>query len=126
MRLAYHQRGITFWGWLYILATLGFILLFSIKSFPVYMNYYDIKSTLEWAAKQPELANASQREIRNRIQRRFDSGYVRNINARDVKLEREKDGRYLSVEYEVREPLFYNIDLVYSFKERVQLMKWAP
>lgn len=122
MRRAYgnrpgSQRGMTLWSWLYVLATLGLILLVGIKSVPVYMNNYDIRTALVWAAKQPELESASAHEIQSRIQRRFDSGYVRNINGRDISVKRVKDGRRLEVKYEVRKPLFYNIELLFSFDE---------
>ncbi|MAA75287.1 MAG: hypothetical protein CMN28_11340 [Salinisphaeraceae bacterium] len=109
------QRGLTIWGWMYVLGTLGMILLVLIKAVPIYMNYYDIKSTLAWASSQPELAKASGAEIQSRIQRRFDSGYVTNIKGRDVKVRRVKNGRELSVDYDVKEPLFYNISLFFDF-----------
>lgn len=114
---ARRQRGLTLWGWLYVLATMGVILMVGIKAVPVYMNNYDIRSTLEWASNQPELRNASVYEIRGRIQRRFDSGYVDNIKGKDVKVERVEGGRRLSVEYEVRQPLFYNITMLFEFRE---------
>lgn len=111
------QRGLTFWGWLYVLATLGVILMVGIKAVPVYLNNYDIRSTLQWASKQPELRSAHVQEIQSRIQRRFDSGYVDNIKGRDVKVQRIDGGRRLSVEYEVRQHLFANITLLFEFRE---------
>lgn len=111
------QRGLTLWGWLYVLATLGVILMVGIKAVPIYMNNYDIRSTLQWAASQPELRDAPAFEIQERIQRRFDSGYVDNISGRDIKVERVDDGRRLSVKYEVREPLFANLTLLFEFHE---------
>ncbi|MES1944360.1 hypothetical protein PC39_09600 [Salinisphaera sp. PC39] len=111
------QRGLTLWGWLYVLATLGVILMVGIKAVPIYMNNYDIRSTLQWASSQPELRDAPAFEIQERIQRRFDSGYVDNISGRDIKVERVDNGRRLSVEYEVREPLFANLTLLFEFHE---------
>lgn len=111
------QRGLTLWGWLYVLATLGVMLMVGIKAVPVYINNYDIRATLEWAGNQPELRNASIFEIQSRIQRRFDSGYVDNVKGKDVKLKRVTGGRQLSVEYEVRQPLFGNVTLLFEFHE---------
>lgn len=111
------QHGLTLWGWLYVLATLGVILMVGIKAVPIYMNNYDIRSTLQWAASQPELRDAPAFEIQERIQRRFDSGYVDNISGRDIKVERIDEGRRLSVKYEVREPLFVNLTLLFEFHE---------
>lgn len=108
---------------MYVLGTLGLLLLVFIKSVTVYSNNYDIRSTLTWAANQPELVNASAHEIQQRIQRRFDSGYVNNIKGRDIKIKRVKEGRRLDVEYEVRKPLFYNIILLFDFHETALIPK---
>lgn len=114
---SHRQRGLTLWGWLYILATLGAMLMVGIKAVPIYLNNYDIRSTLEWATNQPELRSAPVIEIRKRIQRRFDSGYVDNIKGRDIKVTRVKGGRRLSVEYEVHEHLYGNVTLLFKFRE---------
>lgn len=117
----HRQRGLTIWGWLYVLATLGVILMVGIKATPIYLNNYDIRGTLEWAANQPELRNASTFDIQRRIQRRFDSGYVSNIKGTDIKVKRISNGRRLSVTYEVREPLFGNVTLLFHFEESAVL-----
>lgn len=111
------QHGLTLWGWLYVLATLGVILLVGIKSLPIYMNNYAIASAVEWAANQPELRDAPAFEIQNRIQRRFDSGYVDNVRGRDIKVTRVDGGRRLRVRYQVREPLFGDVSLLFDFEE---------
>lgn len=111
------QRGMSLWSWLYVLATLGLMVMVGVKSVPVYLNNYDIRSTLEWAASQPELRDAPGIEIQERIQRRFDSGYVDNVTGRDIKVERIDGGRRLSVEYEVRRSLVANVTLLFEFHE---------
>jgi len=117
------QWGMSFWSWLYVLATLGLILLVLIKSVTVYTNNFDIRSALTWAADQPELYSAPASEIQKRIQKRFDTGYVRNIKGRDVKIKRTKAGRLLEVKYEVRKPLFFNIILLFDFDETALIPK---
>ncbi len=117
------QWGMTIWSWMYVLGTLGLIFLVLIKNVTVYTNNYDIRNALTWASNQPELYNASAHEIQSRIQRRFDSGYVRNIKGRDVKIKRVKEGRRLQVKYEVRKPLFYNVILLFDFDETALIPK---
>lgn len=106
-----------------MLGTLGVILLVGIKCVPVYANNYDIRSALTWAVSQPELHSAPASEIQSRIQRRFDSGYVTNIKGRDIKVKRTKEGRKLQVEYEVRKPLFFNVELLFDFDESALIPK---
>jgi hypothetical protein len=102
---------------------IGLILIFAIKSFPVYMSHYQVFNALEWAANQQELTRAPVSEIRKRIGRKFDTGYVRHITRDDIVVKRKPGGiRTIGVKYEVRKPLFYNIDLVYKF-ETLRIMK---
>lgn len=117
------QLGLSPTSWFLILCMIGLILIFVIKSFPVYMSHYQVYSALEWAANQPELSKAPVLEIRKRLGRKFDTGYVRHINKNDIIVKRKPGGiRTIGVKYEVRKPLFYNIDLVYKF-ETAKIMK---
>ena len=117
------QRGLSPTSWFLILCMIGLILIFAIKSFPVYMSHYQVYSALEWAANQPDLAKAPITEIRKRLGRKFDTGYVRHISKNDIIVKRKPGGiRTIGVKYEVRKSLFYNIDLVYKF-ETAKIMK---
>ena len=121
MRNRRAQRGITIWGLLYVLITLGLIALVAIKSVPVYLNAYDVRTTLQAVADDPDLRRASAGEIQQAVQRRFDAGYVDNLSGRDVAVERAGDGRRISLSYEVRRPMLLNLSLVYSFEESAML-----
>lgn len=111
------QRGMTLWGWLYVLATLGVILMVGIKTVPVYLANYSIQSTLEWAAHLEKLEGASEQQIQARIQRRFSSGYIDVVSGEDVEVERTAEGRRLTVSYDERVHLFGNVWLHFKFHE---------
>lgn len=115
------QRGMTLWGLIYLLFTAGLLLLVGIKSVPVYLNAYDIRETIEWAAQQPDLVSAPAAQIQTTIQRRFDAGYVDNVKGRDVAVKRVPNGREISIAYEVRRPLLFNVSMVYAFEESARL-----
>ena len=118
------QKGLSPTAIFLILCMIGLILIFAIKSFPVYMSHYQVYQALEWASSQPELAKAPVAEIRKRIGRKFDTGYVRHISRNDIMVKRKPGGlRTIGVKYEVRKPLFYNIDLIYKFDTEVQLKR---
>lgn len=115
------QRGMTIWSLLYVLITLGLIALVAVKSVPVYLNAHDVRKTIEWAATQPSLVDASAAEIQAAVQRRFDAGYVTNITGRDIAVSKVGGGREISVAYQVRRPLLLNTSLLYSFEESARL-----
>ena len=112
----YHQRGVSMYGWMIILALIGFFTLLGMRCIPVYLKHYEVVQVVEWAAEQPELAKAPPKQIRDRIQRRFDSGYVYHLTARDIKVRRTKDGRrFLELKYDRQVPFVYNIELLFHF-----------
>jgi len=115
------QRGMTLWSLLYVLITLGLLGLVAARSVPVYLNAHDVRATIDWAADQPSLVDASAAEIQAAIQRRFDAGYVTNVNGRDIAISKTATGREISVAYEVRRPMLFNMSLLYSFAESAQL-----
>ncbi len=80
------QRGISMYGWMIIFGLIGFFTLLGMRCVPVYLTHYDISSTMVWASKQPGMAKAPPRVIQEKIQRRFDSGYVSVVTARDIKV----------------------------------------
>ena len=116
------QRGMTIWGLIYVLFTAGLLLLVGIKAVPVYLNAYDVRETINWAAEQPDLMTVPAAQIQSAIQRRFDAGYVDNVKGRDVAVSRVAGGgRELSVAYEVRRPLMFDVSMVFAFEETAPL-----
>ena len=112
----FHQRGISMYGWMVILALIGFFALLGMRCIPVYLKHYEVSSVIEWAAAQPELAKAPPQEIRRRIQQRFDSGYVYDMTSKQIMVRRTKDGRrFLEIKYDRKVPFFYNIELLFHF-----------
>lgn len=123
MVLQRQQRGMGLLAWIIVIAIFGFFLTLGIKSFPIYMNHYKVVSIMKLAANQPDVANASPTDIRKSMDRRFDVDMVNYIQPEDVKVINDKSGkgRILMVDYEVRIPMFYNIDAVYKFREEIPL-----
>ncbi len=117
-RTFYRQRGVSLYGWMAIIALIGFFSLLGMRCFPVYMKHYEVVSVMEWASNQPGISKAPPVEIQKRIQRRFDAGYVSFMTARDIKVKRTKDGRrFLYLKYDRQVPFFYNIDLLFHFEQ---------
>lgn len=113
-----HQRGMSLWGWMFVLGVFGFVVYTGLMCFGKYMEYFDVRNAIHWAAAQPELVKATPTEIRKRIQRRIDTGYIEVVDAKMVKVRRIKNSRNreLHIEWEVRENFAGNIDLVWAFE----------
>jgi len=115
------QRGMTVIGMLLVMIVVAFVALIGMKVVPMYVQYYSIKSTIESIRKEPQVAQMTQMDIQNAIQKRFDIGYVDNISARDLKIRNERSGRVLDLIYQDERSLFYGLSVVLKVNESIPL-----
>lgn len=115
------QRGMTVIGMLLVMIVVAFVALIGMKVVPMYVQYYSIKSTIESIRKEPQVAQMTQMDIQNAIQKRFDIGYVDNISARDLKIRNERSGRVLDLIYQDERSLFYGLYVVLKVNESIPL-----
>lgn len=116
MRRSASQRGLGVLGFLFVLGTIGFLAIVTIKVGPLYMNQMTVERIVKRVAGDPSMANAEPGKIREALQRGWDVDYVDQLEPRDIKIKRTQGGRVLSYEYEARVNLFYNIYVVVLFE----------
>ena len=114
------QNGLTLTSFLIVLAVVGFFIYIGMKLFPVYNEYWSVVTDMKGLAAEPGVKQLSPEEVRARMLRRFDISYVDSVKPQDIKLER-KDGYQLTIAYEVRRNLMYNLDFVAVFDKTVEL-----
>jgi hypothetical protein len=115
MRLRSRQRGLGWFGLMFVFGTIALVSIVTVKSFPVYMNQMKISRAVHRVAVDPEMANAELPNIRRALSRYWAIDNIDTLGFQDVKLERTNRGKALTYEYEVRVPLFYNISLLFEF-----------
>ena len=116
------QRGMTIWSWLFVLGTIGFIALVTMKLFPIYMENMSVKKAVNQVAQAEGAGSFNKRTAWTALTKQFYVDEVRSVEEDDVAVETNDDGvRELVVAYEVRTSLMYNVDMVVWFEERVPL-----
>jgi hypothetical protein len=115
------QQGITVISGLVILVGLGFVALIALRVTPIYIDYFTVRSTLEGLRKEPEIARMTTFDIHKTIQKRFDIGYVDIVKAKQTKVLRQGNERYLELVYEDRRPVIGNVDVVAKFNINIPL-----
>ena len=120
------QSGITFIGFLVVLAVAGFFAYVGMKLFPMYQEYYSVKSALKGLANEPGIATADPAKIQDLFFRRLYINYPESVKPSLVKIERMDGGWKMSVNYEVRRPLVGNLDVVGKFDASEPLTRRAP
>lgn len=117
------QSGLTLMSFLIVLVVAGFFIYIGMKLFPVYTEYYSVVSNMKGLAEEPGVKQLGEAQIRERLRKRFDISYIDSVDPRNreqVKIER-KDGYHLTIAYEVRRSLMYNLDFVAVFDKTVEL-----
>jgi hypothetical protein len=109
------QRGLTLISFIIVMSVLGFSAYIVMKLFPMYSEFYSVKSALKGLASEPGIANASPARIQDLFFRRLNVDYSDSVKKDNVKIERDGEGWLMKVSYEVRTPLVFNLDVVGKF-----------
>jgi hypothetical protein len=117
------QRGITLTSFLVVLVVVGFFIYIGMKLFPMYQEYYAVRSAMKSLASQPGVASMEPARIQDLFFKRLYINYSDNVKPGNVKFDRRDNGRTLKVNYEVRRPLIGNLDVVGKFDSSQDLTR---
>ena len=109
------QRGITMLGFLMVLCLGIFFAFCAMKIVPMYIEYYSVKKMLATISKNPEAASGSKEKVRDLFRRSLEIDYVKVIKPEMLKIESTDGGLKMTVDYERRENLMANLDVVGKF-----------
>ncbi|KFN43743.1 hypothetical protein N790_10900 [Arenimonas malthae CC-JY-1] len=104
-----------------VLVVVGFFALVAMKLFPMYSEYFNLKGVMEEYAAQPNSASIPPAQMHTDLNRRFGIAYVDSVEKEHIKIIREGGVSKLNIAYEVRVPLFGNLDVVGKFDNTVDL-----
>ena len=113
----------TFWGWLVILSIVGVAVLVGVKLVPKYLDYYSVKSLVDSVAEQDFAGTVKKRDVWSRISKHLDVNYINYIKIEHLELKRENAGTSIVLDYEVREPIMGNVDVMLSFQHAAKIKK---
>jgi len=114
------QRGVTFIGWVFLLAPMAVVLYAGLRVGPEYLNYYKvIQAMKETASALKSDGELSQHIIHTGLERRFDTGYIDEPSPRDIIVAKGEDGWTMTADYEKTVPMFGNLYLTMSFNKTV-------
>lgn len=121
MKTLARQRGMGLFQWVILLAVAGSYLLFGFRIIPLYAeNKYVTEALRSIQDQGGRLADMSDGEIRKRLENFYNINNVRSEGAtQNISIDRSYDRVLVTIDYEVRVPFFYNIDLVLSFQNHL-------
>ncbi|WP_445354702.1 DUF4845 domain-containing protein [Microbulbifer sp. EKSA008] len=117
------QRGMSYWGWLLIIAMLGFALTCVSKMAPAYLDARYVNEGLKTLGQNPNLEDMTTGQIKKELNRFFLVNNVRGEPTKSVQVVRGAKGSVVSINYELRQPLIYNVDVVMKFNKQLDTAK---
>jgi hypothetical protein len=115
------QQGVTFIGWIVILAIIGFFVLLILRLGPVYMENYSVKKALASLENDPEAYSLSAKQAKSRMDGYFNINYITTVPKEAVKIKKAGGALKVEIDYEVRVPIVGNIDAVLSFSDKAEI-----
>ena len=117
--MRFRQRGVTFIGWLFLLAPLVVVGYAAMRLAPVYLNYMKVVRALNLVASDAA-GNADPRAIRTTIDKHFEIDMVDYPTSKDIKVTKSATGGWdVEASYDDEAPLFANISLHVVFDKTV-------
>ncbi len=114
------QQGMTFLGWLLVLAIIGFFATIIFRLAPIYLEYYEVKSILESLRQEPYISKKTPAEVMQLLMKRFDIDAINYVTRDDIDIKQEGGRLTVNIEYEVRTPMMGNVDAVVKFKRSME------
>ncbi len=115
------QAGMTAIGWIGVIALILMFVLMILKLLPIYMDGYKVGSVLSDLKDEPGVANMTPVMISNMIMKRLDINMVDNVTREDIYIDKLKNSMNVEIDYEVREGLLGNIDVVVHFQKAISI-----
>ena len=114
------QLGMGFWGYIGVLLVVAAVITFALRLGPHYMNHRTVVSIVTGLGTN-SVHQMEKRQIRELLKKRFKINTLYDLDAtKIVVIDRTKKHTKLVLDYEVREPMVYNVDAVLKFKDEFE------
>jgi hypothetical protein len=113
------QKGLSFVGWMALVAIFGLLILSFFKVFPIYNEYFTIQSVLTGLTKDEKVDFRSKRAIWNSLSKRLAVNEVYSITPENVTIERKDGKTTITVSYRTQRPYIGNLFIGGIFTESV-------
>jgi hypothetical protein len=114
------QRGLTMISWVFVLAIVAFCGMFVFRVVPMYAeNMYVTNALKSLVEPGVQLKDMSDSEIKKKINNFYMVNNVRSPGPQNIVIDRKTHPLLITVDYENRANLFWNIDVVASFQNHL-------
>jgi hypothetical protein len=115
MHRAKNQAGLTAIGFILILIPVGLAVYIILKAAPAYIEAFSVGDVVNSLKKELDLKEKSREEIYTMIKKRLDVNNISSVDKDDIKIQKTVNDVTVTIDYEARVPLFWNVALALSF-----------
>jgi len=117
----HHQSGVTGLGWLIILSIIAFFVFLVLKLMPIFLENFNVKSSLKSMEKESGLYRKDKVQIRNNIIAKLNVNDVKNVQKKNIKVNKRSGSVIINIAYTVKTPLMGPLSLVAEFNEDAEV-----
>ena len=122
MRFARAQKGMSLLGWMVVLALVAFFASTGFKMFPHYMDYMALEGMITKVETDPALDIRTTRDFYEHVEKGMTVNGIRDLKLEDALQIKLEGGEFLvHLQYEKREHLIQNLDLVANFDKEFRI-----
>lgn len=118
------QQGITVWGFLFVLAFIAIVVLFTLRAFPLYNEKMQVISAMNTVVSKPDAAELTIREVQNLFYNQIQVTNIKRFSSATLKdfvfvekSEKKDEPRIMRVTYQAKSKLFSDLYLMLEFNE---------
>jgi hypothetical protein len=110
------QRGVTFIGLVFMIATLMFVVVMGMKLTPAYLEYFSVKKAITKLSNEPTFAAMSKKDIVDEFDRSATIDDIKVVSGKDLEVSKDDAGKpVVSIEYQTTVPLIANVSALINF-----------
>ncbi len=115
------QKGLTGVSIIVLLVFFAFFAVALLKIMPIYFDSFKVGDVVSALKDERGLGEKPNSQIVKMILKRLDVNMVSDVTKEHIFIEKIKNEVLIDVEYEVRKPMFGNLDVILSFKKSVEV-----
>jgi hypothetical protein len=120
MNMKSKQAGLSPAGVLVFVVLIALVALVGIKLAPFYMDYSTVRTVFQDTAQSPEAQNLSLKRLQSLVSKRLLINSVRDFDIKEsLYMDKSDAETVIGFEYEVREHIVANIDVILTFEFEV-------
>ena len=122
MSFARSQKGLSMLSWIMMLALVAFLASTAFKMMPHYFDYMSMDKIISAVESDKSMEIRTVRDFYSHVRKGMEVNGIRDLNLEEaVKVVIENNEFKVHLDYEKREPLIRNLDLVANFDKEYRL-----